>query len=104
MKSFVFIGSIFLLILSLTIHPSVNKLKAFTPEASVSLSELFNLDADTEDSDGPPTVEVEEIEKDFTISAPPITVVLRSIPQEIFGSLKVFIPTYVFSIFIPPSL
>jgi hypothetical protein len=104
MKSYALITSIWILILGVSIHPSINKLKAFSPEASISLLELFNLSTDSDDVDGNNSIEIEEIEKEVLSTVAPFEIFFQFKSQKVISILKVFIPTYLPSIFIPPSL
>lgn len=79
-------------------------MSAFNSGVSISLndlveSDLYNHDEEKEEK----KVELEEIETEILLTASTLNFSVMAKSYSIYHSLKFFISTYIFSIFIPPS-
>lgn len=94
---------ILFVILTISIPVSVNSFLSFSSDVTVSLGDLLDDHTDEDDKCPTPFAELEEVETEaLTLHASMFSDLPHSL-FEITHQLKSFIPSYVFSIFIPPS-
>lgn len=99
--------TILLVVMTISIPVSFNLFKSFSSDASVCLNDLVNnLDDETDDDEGNsfPFAELEEVESEIPTIVPAVNILLDTFSYEISHRPVTFISSYIFSIFIPPSL
>lgn len=105
MKSFILIITILIGVLNISIPSVLTEMSMFDSQAEISLSDFVEANQNSNDGEKEEdTVEFEEVETEFFVvnSFNYFGLTLRPITFNL--SLHSFFPTYLFSIFIPPSL
>lgn len=99
--------AILFVVMTISIPVSFNIFKTFSSDASVCLNDLVNnVDDETDDDEGSnlPFAEIEEVESEIPLITGSVNLVLETFSYYISHRPKTFISSYIFSIFIPPSL
>lgn len=103
MKFSLLVITLMFVIINISIPSSFKGMSVFSSEASVSLNDFVESDENTNDGEKEDeTIEIEEVEKEMYLSALASKFYIESDSYNILYALKVYIPSYVFSIFIPP--
>lgn len=104
MKSLFLFITILLVIINISIPSAFQDMNAFSSDVSISLNDLVESDEYNHDEEKEEKkVELEEIEKEIVLTASTLSFSAEAKSYSIQHSLKYFISSYIFSIFIPPS-
>ncbi len=104
MKSLFPIIAILMVIINLSIPSTFQDMSAFSSGASISLNDFVESDEYNHDEEKEEKkVELEEVEKEIVLTASTSNFSSKAKSNNIHHSLKFFLSSYIFSIFIPPS-